>query len=381
MQIVKKIQQQVQVTVEFELLFTKHLFHCENEVLKQVLQAESGQQAKAIVIVDKGVSAADKNLIEAIKNYFFTHKNTLQLCGEVLEVLGGEAVKNNKDAVDAVLDLVNIHGIDRHSYVIAIGGGAVLDAIGFAASIAHRGVRLVRVPTTVLSQNDSGIGVKNGINYFGKKNFMGSFSAPYAVINDAAFLETLHIRDWRSGISEAIKVALINDYSFFEWIEENALLLNRRNASAMDELIFRCAKMHMDHIRCSGDAFEQGSSRPLDFGHWAAHKLEQLSNFEVKHGEAVAIGIALDSTYSYLKGFINVKDLHRVLDCILNLGFLITYPNFDKEVLKGLEEFREHLGGRLTIMLLAGLGNGFEVNEMDETLVLEAIQYMSNYKK
>ena len=176
----------------------------------------------------------------SIIEYFEKNEASISLQGSILEISGGEQSKNDTDNIKSILEMVNNFGIDRHSYIIAIGGGAVLDAVGFAAAIAHRGVRLIRIPTTILSQNDSGIGVKNGINYFGKKNFIGSFAVPYAVINDDSFLSTLDIRDWRSGISEDIKVALIKDYSFFEWIESNISLLNNRDKAAMNELIFRC---------------------------------------------------------------------------------------------------------------------------------------------
>ena len=144
-------------------------------------------------------------------------------------------------------------------------------------------------------------------------------------------------------------------------------------------LYFVVANLHMKHIQNSGDAFELGSSRPLDFGHWSAHKLEQLSNYEIRHGEAVAVGIALDSTYSYLKGYLNENALYRILNCIINLGFNISHSEMNNEIINGLDEFREHLGGKLTIMLLKSLGTGFEVNEIDRNLVLKSIEYINNY--
>lgn len=375
----KIIQQSFQVKLEFNLIFTNHLFKLDNRILLNILK-KTDSKTKALLIADKGVTDAHPDLSENIIDYFSHYEDDIELSGNVIEIPGGEQAKNDESYIKFILEQVNTHGIDRHSYIIAIGGGAVLDAVGYAAAISHRGVRLIRIPTTVLSQNDSGIGVKNGINYFGKKNFVGTFAAPYAVINDDHFLTTLNERDWRSGISEALKVALIKDYSFFEWIENNITLLNNRNKKVMNELIYRCADMHMKHIQNSGDAFELGSSRPLDFGHWSAHKLEQLSNYEIRHGEAVAIGIALDSTYSHLKGYINKTDLTRILNCISQLGFDIAYNEMNHEVVKGLEEFREHLGGKLTIMLLESLGTGFEVHKMDENLVLKAIEYMSNYR-
>lgn len=375
----KIIKQQFQVNFNFDLVFTSDLFDLNNSILVKLLSKERSQITRAIVIVDQGVSDHHKNLSTSIKQYFNNFNSKIELCGNIINVPGGEQVKNDEAHIQLILEKINEFGIDRHSYVIAIGGGAVLDAIGFGASIAHRGVRLIRVPTTVLSQNDSGIGVKNGINFFGKKNFVGSFAAPFAVINDQTFLSTLDDRNWRSGISEAIKVALIKDLDFFKWIETNTQALNNRNIKAMDELIYRCADLHMKHIGTSGDPFEQGSSRPLDFGHWAAHKLEQISNYDILHGECVAIGIALDSTYSYFKGFIKEDENERILNCILNLGFEISDGLMNDKIVAGLEEFREHLGGELTIMLLKSLGQGFEVHEMDEKLVMKSIDFINQF--
>ena len=376
----KILKQSFQVKFDFNLIFTSKLFDVSNPVLVNLFSSSDlATKSKALVIADKGVTQAHPQLKAAIYNYFKYYNETLELQGSILEIPGGEQSKNDEDYIKSIIENINTFGIDRHSYVIAIGGGAVLDAVGFAAAIAHRGVRLIRIPTTVLSQNDSGIGVKNGINYFGKKNFVGSFAVPYAVINDDTFLTTLHDRDWRSGISEALKVSLIKDFNFFQWIENSVDALNNRDLDVMNELIYRCADLHIKHIQNSGDAFEQGSSRPLDFGHWAAHKLEQLSNFELRHGEAVAIGIALDSTYSHLKGYLSKPELIRILDCIISLGFNISDNQMNNQIIKGLEEFREHLGGKLTIMLLKSLGTGFEVHEMDNNLVLDSIHYMSKY--
>jgi 3-dehydroquinate synthase len=300
-------------------------------------------------------------------------------------VTGGEAVKNDPAIVDAIQSEIDAGGIDRHSFVIAIGGGALLDMVGFAAATAHRGIRLIRMPTTILAQNDSGVGVKNSINKFGKKNFLGTFAPPYAVINDASLITKLPDREWRAGISEAIKVALLKDPEFFAFIEEHAEALKNRDPEAMDWLIYRCAELHLEHIATSGDPFEFGSSRPLDFGHWSAHKLEQISNYAWRHGEAVAIGIALDSTYSWKQGMLAEADWRRILDVFTAVGLPISAPELQASldttgtsgsILAGLEEFREHLGGELTIMLLNGIGRGVEVHEVDEAVVMESIHVL-----
>jgi len=173
-------------------------------------------------------------------------------------------------------------------------------------------------------------------------------------------------------VAEAMKVALIKDAAFFSFLEENAAELTDRHLGVMEQVVYRCAALHLGHIAGGGDPFECGSSRPLDFGHWAAHKLEQLSRHRLRHGEAVAIGMALDATYSYLAGFLLRPDWLRIVTLLEKLGFDLYVPELDdsSRLLAGLQEFREHLGGPLTIMLLWAIGQGLEVHEINpETMV------------
>ncbi len=374
------IQQQFQVPFSYPVIFTSKLFNAKNTALASFLASQKGQKpARVFFLADSGVAKAHPGLAGQVSAYCATHTEALQQAGEFTVLPGGEQCKNDTDYLMKILEAVDRYGIDRHSYIAAIGGGALLDLAGFAAAIAHRGIRHIRIPTTVLSQNDSGVGVKNSINFFGKKNFLGTFAPPVAVFNDADFLETLHERDWRSGIAEAVKVALIKDKAFFDRLLADAPALATRDREAMQYLVHRCAQMHVDHIG-GGDPFESGSSRPLDFGHWAAHKLEQLTRYELRHGEAVAIGIALDVTYCYLKNMIGQKDWEQVLGLLQTVGFSIFAAELESknaageyELLNGLQEFREHLGGELTIMLLEAVGKGKEVHEIDQATVLQSI--------
>jgi 3-dehydroquinate synthase len=267
--------------------------------------------------------------------------------------------------------------------VVGIGGGAFLDMIGFVAATTHRGVRHVRVPTTVLGQNDSGVGVKNGVNAFGMKNLLGCFAPPFAVLNDAAFLRTLHPRDKIAGIAEAVKVSLIRDSLFFEWLEGNADALRECAPPAMARMIRRCAELHMRQIAHGGDPFETGSAWPLDYGHWSAHKLESLTAHELRHGEAVAIGLALDARYSVQIGMLAAHGEERVYGLLKRLGFYLWHPAMDTRdehgrpvILRGIEEFREHLGGELTITLLRDIGQGEEVHAMDNNEILHAMAWL-----
>ena len=381
----KHLTQSFSIKFEFPVYFTSAVFKSENTLLNDYLlqSSSTGITRKILFVVDEDVANATPNLIADIKAYFAVH-NTVNLVPDIIVVPGGEVVKSSETYFNQVLETVNKYGIDRHSYIAAVGGGAVLDMVGYAAAIAHRGIKHIRIPTTVLSQNDSGIGVKNGINYFSKKNFLGTFVPPVAVFNDEKFLETLSMRDWRSGISEAVKVALLKDAVFFNWIADNATALVNRDLPTMNYLVWRCAQLHMQHIG-GNDPFERGSSRPLDFGHWSAHKLEYLTDFTVKHGEAVALGIALDTVYSNLSGRLSNEDTELIVKTLLDLGFEITHPLLqvnggDSPIISGLEEFREHLGGQLTIMLLKGIGQGEEVHEIDIEVLKQAGEMLNEYK-
>ena len=374
------IEQKFQVPVRYPVYFTTGVFEPSNRILRDVVSGDD--IARLVVVVDRGVERAHPSLLAAIAAYCDAQRETMALAGPIVIVPGGEAVKNDRRHVDHILESLNAAALCRHSYVVAVGGGAVLDAVGLAAALAHRGIRLVRMPTTVLAQDDSGVGVKNGINAFGKKNYIGTFAPPFAVINDFSFLATLSDRDWRSGVTEAIKAALICDAAFFDDLEARANALLNRDQAAMEDVVRHSAMLHLRHIATSGDPFEQGSSRPLDFGHWAGHKLEQLTQHRLRHGEAVAIGLALDTTYSYLAGFLPEADWRRIIDLLFAVGVPIHAPELGDgiepaacghPVLEGLADFQEHLGGRLTIMLLEGIGRPFDAHEMRTDMLLQSI--------
>ncbi len=375
------IERQIDVTYRHQVRFTEQVFSPRNLTLRDTLTDEkTGTTHKALVVMDEALCRAQPGFAEHVKVYFDRHSDRLNLVCNPMQFEGGERTKNSYFHVSEIHSKIEMHHIDRHSYVIAVGGGALLDMVGLASSTAHRGVRHVRIPSTTLSQADSGVGVKNGINAFGKKNFIGAFAPPYAVINDFDLLSSLSDRDKRNGYIEAVKVALIRDREFFEWIETNAKPLADFSPEPMRQLIHRCAELHINHIATSGDPFEFGSARPLDFGHWAAHKLEQLSEYRIRHGEAVALGIALDVVYTRRTGHLSAAAADRILTLIESLGFelfanelLHESESGTLQVLNGLEEFREHLGGDLTITLPLNLGQGFEVHEMNLPVVVESI--------
>ena len=375
------ISRSFNVKFDYTLYFTENLFSLKNSLFFDIMNSyDKKNKIKTLFVIDNGVYNSHDKIKYEIKNYCSKFSNKIEL-KKILIFKGGEIEKNSKNNLEKILKSINDENICRHSFIIVIGGGAIIDMVGYASTIAHRGVKLIRIPTTVLAQNDAAVGVKNSINEFGKKNFLGTFSPPHAIINDFNFLKTLDQRDWISGIAEAIKVALIKDSIFFDFIEKNSKLLAERNKNTMSYLIYKCAEIHMNHITNGGDPFENGSSRPLDFGHWSAHKLEHLTNYKLRHGEAVAIGMALDITYSNMIGLLNQKDLTRILNVLEAIGFHIKIPiqtnvQIDN-LLGGIQEFREHLGGKLTITLIKNIGTKIDVNKIDLKIMRKAITKLS----
>jgi 3-dehydroquinate synthase len=375
------------VQFEHRVHFTRGVFNASNSLLQTIL-ADPPHVPKILVVLDESLAVAQPELSRQIETHFDGLRGQLNLVCPPFILEGGERSKSSYFHVSEIHSQIERYHIDRHSYVVAVGGGALLDVAGLAAATAHRGVRHVRVPTTVLSQNDSGVGVKNGINAFGKKNFIGTFAPPFAVINDSDFLATLSERDKRAGYAEAVKVALIRDRAYFENLEQDAPLLARFEPEAMRRMIYRSAELHVQHIATGGDPFESGSARPLDFGHWAAHKLEQLSNFQIRHGEAVAIGIAIDLIYSRNISMLDAASAERILRLLEALGFelfsneLLRLDDDQKPmVLHGLEEFREHLGGELTLTMLQGIGRGIEIHEVSIPRMLDAISELRERRR
>ncbi|MGV3655564.1 MAG: 3-dehydroquinate synthase [Noviherbaspirillum sp.] len=376
--------QRFAVSYEYPVYFTERLFARDNPVFLDALtRREPAKRHRFAVFIESNVAASWPTLAHDIAGYAETHADRLHMVAMPQVLPGGEQVKNDPELVSRLQRELSDMGIDRHSFVVAVGGGAFLDMLGFVSGTTHRGLRHVRVPTTVLAQNDSGVGVKNGVNAFGIKNLIGTFAPPFAVLNDAEFLRTLQPRDRIAGLAEAVKVALIRDAQFFRWIEQNSAALRASEPAAMSCAIRRCAELHMRQIAQGGDPFESGSARPLDYGHWAAHKLEALTRHELRHGEAVAIGLALDARYAVQVGMLARGEDERIHRLLKALGFYLWHPALELRtpqgewsVLRGLQEFREHLGGELTITLLRAIGVGEEVHRMEEDEILHALAWL-----
>lgn len=371
-----------EVPLVHRLRFTTDVLGADSAVLAELLEPSGDRPPRVQFWVDAHVADARADLLAAIDDFGGRFGDRSRVVGVHL-VEGGEAIKNDLHALEGILRAFHEADLDRRSYVVVIGGGAVLDAVGFAASIAHRGIRLVRLPTTTLAQADSAVGVKSAVNLFGKKNWLGAFAAPWAVVNDAALLETLPDRDYRCGFSEAVKVSLLKDAGVFDAIVRTAPRIAARDAEAALPIIAASCRLHLDHITRGGDPFEALEARPLDYGHWSAHKLEPQSGFALRHGEAVGIGVAIDTVYSSLVHGLDGREAGRVLDCLAELRLPLDDPALDDldALFLGLEEFRQHLGGRLTLTMLEGVGRPIDVHEVDGHALREAIRRVREFAR
>lgn len=363
------------VPFRHRLRFTQDVLGADAHVLAALLEASETRRPRVQFWLDENVHAANPDLRHRLHHFTRNQLDRIEVCGNPQIVPGGEAVKNDVHVIERMLKVFHEADLDRRSYVVVIGGGAVLDAVGFAAAIAHRGIRLIRIPTTTLSQADSGIGVKNSVNLFQKKNWIGTFAVPWGVVNDRRMLESLADRDFRCGFSEAVKVSLLKDPDFFDRICAGTEEICRRGPAAWS-VIADSARWHLRHITEGGDPFEALEARPLDFGHWSAHKLEAMTEFEFRHGEAVAFGVAVDTVYSSRVHGLDPTYAERVLNCLQELSLLADHPALQDvdELFRGLEEFRQHLGGRLTVTMLQGIGVPVDVHDIDLTGMRQAVE-------
>ncbi len=378
-----------QVDYRFDVHVTRDVFAPDNQILADVLAPPAGDRpARALIYIDEKVLAAFPHLPRQIHAWFTVHEaRGICLAAAPEIVAGGESAKGSFAIVERVGRTCHDLGICRHSYIVIIGGGAVLDAVGFAASLVHRGIRQIRLPTTTLAQGDAGLGVKNAINAFGAKNFLGTFTPPRAIINDSRFLEAQDDRSWRAGVAEAVKVAAIKDAAFMHELVTLAPRIAARDLAALERVVLRSAELHLDHITRAGDPFEQGSSRPLDFGHWSAHRLEVLTAHRLLHGEAVAIGVAIDLLYAVELGRITTAEAELGLGILAGVGFRLWDEILElrdaqgrRLVYAGLEQFREHLGGELTLAMPDGLGTQRDITTFDEAACERALAILKRWK-
>lgn len=285
-------------------------------------------------------------------------------------VLRCDETSKSSDQVVRVCDRAIEIDLDRTGMLLGIGGGVCTDIVTVAASWIRRGIDYIRIPTTLVGQVDAGIGIKGGVNFGGKKNYIGSFYPPSAVITDVGFLATLPRRHIRYGLAEILKVALLSDPRLLELIEEHwcgmppdRLDLPRR---IVTETVWRSIVGLLDEMEPNLHE-DQTHERLADFGHTFSPALEAASGFELHHGEAVAIDMALSAALSARMGLLGSRDQERILGVLVSLGLPVSHPRLDIELCcESLQEAALHRGGNPNLVLPTAIGRSTIVRRLDQ---------------
>lgn len=345
--------------------FTDGIFDLNNPILADVLGKRN-----TIFVIEKVI--ADKFLAD-IRSYIQQHQ--IKLNGSIQVVEGGEKIKS-MDEVKRLTDYAQDQKLDRNGVFVTIGGGAVMDMVGMVASQFRRGVQYVRVPTTLLGQVDAAVGVKVGIDYRTAKNFLGAFYPPEAAITDIRFLESLPRRHIQGGLAEVIKVALVSNAALFETLEEyGADFLDQMNELEKKNFIRESAIELLRHLQ--KDFFEHNLMRHVDFGHVLAHKFESMTNYELAHGEAVAIDILLSAYIAHERGMLSHEDFDRIVGLHSKLKLPYSHPALNPgRAWEGLEESKAHKGGRLMMVVPIGIGRTAFIDSLRRDELDSAMQFL-----
>jgi 3-dehydroquinate synthase len=303
---------------------------------------------------------------ERLRGYFRTR---LPASSWTLSVIPAGEQNKSLVTVEQVCASAKEAALDRNGVMVAIGGGVTTDVVGFAASIYARGVRYIRLNTTLVGQVDAGVGVKTGVNALGSKNMFGAYHAPHASINDAAFLDTLPRRDVLCGLAEIIKMAVIRDDGLFRSLEQHPGIFHRdarpRRANVEEHVIRTSIRLMLEEL-CP-NLRELNLARPVDFGHTFSPAIETASGYRVAHGEAVAIDMAVSSHLARLLGICDAEECERIVDLIVDLGLPIFDETCTPELMQhALRASWERRGRRLNIVVPTRVGSIRFIDDLDD---------------
>ncbi len=286
----------------------------------------------------------------------------------------GEKSKNLDTLKELYLFLINNH-FDRKSALIALGGGVVGDLTGFAASTYMRGIDFIQVPTTLLSQIDSSVGGKVGVDFSGNKNLVGSFYQPKFVFTNINTLLTLDKKQFSSGMAEAIKHGLIKDYEYYKFICDNKEKIIHMDFDCLSELVFRSCEIKNSVV--SLDERDLGIREILNFGHSFGHAVETLSNFELTHGHSVAIGMICSSYYALTQKFISEEDFNSIKELLNFFELENQIKNYsEKEIISQMYLDKKTSNNVISIITLRQIGEAFSVKINDENILADCIRQL-----
>jgi 3-dehydroquinate synthase len=319
---------------------------------------------------------SDSNVIAVAKQAQENLKAASWKC-ELIELEPGEPTKR-QEVISSIYDRLVQMQADRKTVVIAVGGGVIGDAAGFAAATYNRGLPFIQCPTTLLADVDSSVGGKVGINHPQAKNLIGAFHQPLGVVIDLALLKTLPDREYRAGLAEVVKYGVILDADFFTWQEQNVASINARDPFALQHAIARSCRLKADVVE--HDEYERTGLRAvLNYGHTFAHAFEALSGYgELLHGEAVSIGMVYASRLAEKLGRISAEVTQRQVELLQALHLPIRLPNGSKwssdEVISRMRLDKKSEAGKLRFVLPTRMGHVELVGGVDESLVRDVLE-------
>jgi 3-dehydroquinate synthetase len=352
----------------------------------------STRAATQEIVISSGLLAPDNTTlaraIGARRALFVVAPTVDQLYGDALRRYIGSVLKRpdsevfvlhvnettkNLSAVDVVAARASEMGLDRDGPMVAVGGGVCLDLVGVSAALYRRGVPNLKVPTTLVGLIDAGIGTKSAVNHRGRKSLLGTFSAPEASLLDPTFLATLPERHLRSGVAEMLKMAMICDRALFDLLETHQGELRRSSFQAprkeASEAISRSVTEMLREL--SLNLYEQSRRRIVDFGHTFSPYVETASNFQVLHGEAVAIDIAISSEIAWSLGVLEREDLEAILGALASFELPHHWAGIDTAVMyESLRSIRQHRGGELHLVVPSEIGRAVFLEDQDISLSL-----------
>lgn len=301
----------------------------------------------------------------------------------VVQFAAGELSKN-QETTNKIYDVLLAKKFDRRDILVALGGGVVGDITGFVAATYLRGIDYIQIPTSLLSQVDSSVGGKTGIDFKSHKNMIGAFKMPKLVYINISTLNTLPERQFNAGMAEVIKYGLIMADDFFEFICQNIADIKSKNINTVSNMVYMCCRLKK--VIVEKDPLEQGIRRILNFGHTFGHSIEKCKNFTLLHGECVSIGIVGASYMSYKQGNISKNDLNTIKNTLSAFDLPLSVQDLnDESILEEIMNDKKMRSGSISFIVLKKIGevdfhkfNFKEMAESDSKLLAETVDYITN---
>ncbi|OKH34561.1 hypothetical protein NIES2101_38770 [Calothrix sp. HK-06] len=370
------IHQNVTVNVKYNVYLTTGLFNFKNPLLARFIAGKNADQPKQVLaIVDEELLRTWCRLLWQLDCYSKLYSNMFTLICKPL-VVPKEEVKTYIHWREQFHKLIEPVKLEQECYLLAIGGQNVLTLADYLVTSTYRQINLIRVPVTLMAPNYLGIGERNQTSKTIKN--INNFTLPYTVFNDFAFIKKMDETEWRSSIIEAIRLALMLDADFFEFLAENISALVARDVDIMQQAVHRYAKSCLTHFSTNSNPYIIRNFNPFDFGDWSISKLEKLTN-RLHSSEALAIGIALNSTYSYLIGMLSRLEWQKILKILVVLSFDLYVPELAQQADKLKNSSQSQISSTteekdgLSLKLAQRIGKGTEVYEVNLSLYRQAI--------